>query len=52
MILGGPGQTLAIRHDVYDRLSFMPGVLMAVKAIGSLPGLTVGIEPLLGLDGP
>jgi 4-hydroxy-tetrahydrodipicolinate reductase len=52
VLLGGPGQTLAIRHDAYDRVAFMPGVLMAVKAVGSLPGLTVGIDPLLGLDGP
>ena len=49
VILGGPGQTLTIRHDSLDRASFMPGVLLAVKAIGERPGLTVGLEHLLGL---
>jgi 4-hydroxy-tetrahydrodipicolinate reductase len=48
VILGAQGQTLSIRHDSTDRASFMPGVLMAIKAISSLPGLTVGLEPLLG----
>ena len=47
VIFGGPGQTLTIRHDSTDRSSFMPGVLMAVKAIHSRPGLTVGLESLL-----
>ncbi|HSL10371.1 MAG TPA: 4-hydroxy-tetrahydrodipicolinate reductase [Actinomycetota bacterium] len=47
VILGGPGQTLTIRHDSTDRASFMPGVLLAVRAVASRPGLTVGLEPLL-----
>ena len=47
VILGAPGQTLTIRHDSMDRTSFMPGVLLAIKAVGSRPGLTVGLEPLL-----
>ena len=47
VILGGPGQTLTIRHDSTDRSSFMPGVLLAIERIASLPGLTVGIESLL-----
>ncbi len=47
VILGAPGQTLTIRHDSMDRASFMPGVLMAIKAVGARPGLTVGLEPLL-----
>jgi 4-hydroxy-tetrahydrodipicolinate reductase len=51
VLFGGHGETLTIRHDSLDRASFMPGVLLAVRGIGSLPsGLTVGIEPLLGLD--
>ena len=51
VLFGGHGETLTIRHDSLDRSSFMPGVLVAVRGIGSLPpGLTVGIEPLLGLD--
>lgn len=49
VVLGGPGQMLTIRHDSIDRTSFMPGVLMAVKAVGSRPGLTVGLEALLRL---
>jgi 4-hydroxy-tetrahydrodipicolinate reductase len=49
VILGGTGQTLSIRHDSMDRTSFMPGVLMAIKSIHERPGLTVGLEPLLGL---
>lgn len=50
VVLGTTGQTLTIRHDTTDRTSFMPGVLLAVKAIGSRPGLTVGLDPLLGLS--
>ncbi|HUH07999.1 MAG TPA: 4-hydroxy-tetrahydrodipicolinate reductase [Egibacteraceae bacterium] len=46
-VLGGQGQTLTIRHDSLDRSSFMPGVLLAVKRVASLPGLTVGLEALL-----
>jgi 4-hydroxy-tetrahydrodipicolinate reductase len=51
VIFGGQGQTLTIRHDVMDRSSFMPGVVLAVKAIATRPGLTVGLEPLLDLPG-
>jgi 4-hydroxy-tetrahydrodipicolinate reductase len=47
VILGGPGQILTIRHDSIDRTSFMPGVLMAVKAVSSRRGLTVGLDALL-----
>jgi 4-hydroxy-tetrahydrodipicolinate reductase len=51
VLLGGHGETLTIRHDSLDRVSFMPGVLLAVRGIAGLPpGLTVGIEPLLGLE--
>jgi 4-hydroxy-tetrahydrodipicolinate reductase len=49
VLFGGEGETLTIRHDSLDRVSFMPGVLAAVRAIGSRPGLTVGIEPILGI---
>jgi 4-hydroxy-tetrahydrodipicolinate reductase len=49
VLLGTAGQTLTIRHDSYDRASFMPGVLLAVKQVFSLPGLTVGLDALLGL---
>lgn len=49
VIFGAPGQSLTIRHDSYDRRSFMPGVLLAVRAVPGRPGLTVGLESLLGL---
>ena len=47
VVFGGAGQTLTIRHDSIDRSSFMPGVLLAVKRVATLPGLTVGLEALL-----
>jgi 4-hydroxy-tetrahydrodipicolinate reductase len=49
VLLGTTGQSLTLRHDSYDRSSFMPGVVMAVKAVASRPGLTVGLDHLLGL---
>lgn len=49
VLLGTAGEALTIRHDSFDRGSFMPGVLMAVRAVQERAGLTVGIEPLLGL---
>jgi 4-hydroxy-tetrahydrodipicolinate reductase len=51
VLFGGHGETLTIRHDSLDRASFMPGVLTAVRGVRALvPGLTVGLDPLLGLD--
>lgn len=47
VLLGNPGEVLTLRHDSLDRASFMPGVLLAVREVGSRPGLTVGLEPLL-----
>jgi 4-hydroxy-tetrahydrodipicolinate reductase len=49
VLMGAAGETLTLRHDSYDRASFMPGVLLAVREIGKHPGLTVGIESFLGL---
>jgi 4-hydroxy-tetrahydrodipicolinate reductase len=49
VILGGLGETLTIRHDSLDRVSFTPGVLTGVRKIGSFPGLTVGLEHFLDL---
>jgi 4-hydroxy-tetrahydrodipicolinate reductase len=49
VIFGAPGQSLSIRHDSYDRVSFMPGVLLAVRSVADRPGVTVGLEALLGL---
>jgi 4-hydroxy-tetrahydrodipicolinate reductase len=47
VIFGGSGQTLTIRHDSTDRSAFVPGVLMAIRAVGDRPGLTVGLDALL-----
>lgn len=48
VIFGGEGQTLSIRHDSIDRISFMPGVLLAVRRVADLPDrFTVGLEKLL-----
>ena len=49
VLMGAAGETLTLRHDSYDRASFMPGVLLAVREISRRPGLTLGIEGLLGL---
>jgi 4-hydroxy-tetrahydrodipicolinate reductase len=48
VLFGAVGQSLGIRHDAYDRTSFMPGMLLAVKAVSGRPGLTVGLDTLLG----
>lgn len=50
VLLGGHQETLTIRHDSMHRSSFMPGVLAAVRRVREWPGLTVGLEPILGLD--
>jgi 4-hydroxy-tetrahydrodipicolinate reductase len=49
VLFGTEGETLTIRHDSLNRTSFMPGVLMGVRHAVANPGLTVGLEPLLGL---
>ncbi len=50
VILGTAGQTLTIRHDTIDRTSYMPGVLLALRGIADRPGLTMGLDALLGLS--
>ena len=48
-LLGSPGETLTIRHDTTDRAAFLPGVLLAIRRVGSLSDpVTVGLEALLG----
>ena len=49
VILGSQGQTLVIRQDSYDRVSFMPGVVLACKRIADHPGLTIGLDSYLGV---
>jgi 4-hydroxy-tetrahydrodipicolinate reductase len=51
VLLGGHGETLTIRHESRDRSGFMPGVLLGVRETPGRPGLTVGLEHLLDLDG-
>jgi 4-hydroxy-tetrahydrodipicolinate reductase len=47
VLFGGKGQTLSIRHDTTDRSCFMPGVIIAVKGVAAIPGLTIGLDSLL-----
>jgi len=49
VLFGATGELLTIRHDSFDRVSFMPGVLEGVRRVGEHPGLTVGLESYLGL---
>ena len=49
VLFGGQGEVLTLRHDSLERSSFMPGVLLAVREVTTRTGLTVGLEPLLGL---
>jgi 4-hydroxy-tetrahydrodipicolinate reductase len=50
VLLGGEGETLTIRHDSLHHSSFMPGILLGVRRVGSVPGLTLGLEHFLDLD--
>jgi 4-hydroxy-tetrahydrodipicolinate reductase len=52
IVLGNAGEILTLRHDSLDRSGFMPGVLLAVRQVVDRPGLTVGLESLLGLPTP
>lgn len=49
VLFGGTGELLTIRHDSFDRVSFMPGVLEGVRKVADHPGVTVGLEHYLGL---
>jgi 4-hydroxy-tetrahydrodipicolinate reductase len=49
ILFGATGELLTIRHDSFDRVSFMPGVLEGVRRVAEHPGLTVGLENYLGL---
>ncbi|MGI8433930.1 MAG: 4-hydroxy-tetrahydrodipicolinate reductase [Nocardioidaceae bacterium] len=50
VLFGNVGELLTIRHDSLERESFMPGVLAAIRAVVHRPGLTVGLDDVLGLD--
>jgi 4-hydroxy-tetrahydrodipicolinate reductase len=47
VLFGGPGEGLTIRHDSFDRVSFVHGVVLALRALGATPGLTIGIDSLI-----
>jgi len=49
VLLGGPGQTLSIRHDTINRECYVPGVMIAIKEIVKREGLVYGLDALLGL---
>lgn len=49
ILFGNPGEQLVVRTDCFDRVSFMPGVLLGLRKVAAFPGLTIGLEPLLGL---
>jgi len=51
VLLGSPGEALTIRHDSFNHASFMPGVLLGVRSVGARPGLTVGLDGYLDLEG-
>jgi len=51
VLFGGTGETLTIRHDSLQRESFMPGVVAAIRAVPDRPGVTVGLDGILGLEG-
>jgi len=48
ILFGSPGEGLTIRHDSYDRISFMAGVLLAIRSISKRRGVTIGLDALLG----
>lgn len=50
VVFGTTGETLTLRHDMLDRAAAMPGLVASVRAVPGLPGLTVGLEAVLGLD--
>jgi 4-hydroxy-tetrahydrodipicolinate reductase len=49
VVLGNAGEILTIRHDMVDRIAAIPGLLASARVVPRLPGLTVGLEPVLGL---
>jgi len=50
VMLGGPGQTLSIRHDTISRECYMPGIMLAIREVGKRKGLVYGLDNLLGLE--
>lgn len=50
VLFGNPGEQFTMRHDSFDRISFMPGVLLGVRAVVDKPGLTVGLDKVMDLS--
>ncbi len=50
VIFGGAGETLTIKHDSLDHASFMPGVVLAIRSVSQMRGVTVGLENVLDLS--
>lgn len=50
VVFGSAGEALTLRHDSFDRISFMPGVLLGIRHVGDHPGLTVGLDGYLELE--
>ncbi len=50
VLFGNEGEALTITHNSFTRASYMPGVLAAVRAVADRPGLTVGLDAILGLE--
>ncbi|MDO4240585.1 4-hydroxy-tetrahydrodipicolinate reductase [Micrococcus sp.] len=50
VLMGGPGEQLAVRHDAFDRGAYMPGVVLGLRSVASRPGLTYGLDGVLELD--
>ena len=50
VLMGTPGQQLVLRHDAFDRSSYMPGVLLGLRTVASRPGLSYGLDAYLDLD--
>ena len=50
VLMGSPGQQFILRHDAFDRSSYMPGVLLGLRTVASRPGLSYGLDAYLELD--
>src|SRR5699024_433798 len=50
VLMATPGQQLVLRHDAFDRSSYMPGVLLGLRTVASRPGLSYGLDAYLDLD--
>lgn len=50
VVLGNPGEILTIGHDMLDRAATRQGIIASVRAVATMPGLTVGLERVIGLD--